>query len=589
MSSSLTDVGIGPFFYHFSSSSCAEEWTGTIKQEPEDFVVREISIEGDVAGEKPIVVPPDDTTCSVAADPVEEPVRKKTKREEEKEDPMAVLQSLLLDQEMLHQLDTLHSSSCSERIEEDPSAHTTTTIISFPSPPEKADRTRLHSALRRLYPWLVGETRGETTVIRVDTQFDHLRILNRSELYAFAKDFSASPITLELPTNTTKEDRRTLHHAFLKRYRTKTIDPTHVRLQHIPPKPNCYYRTTICKRNLEHGQMLAWLPSSVGVAGIKDKRAVTYQFGTFRQPHAFRRDQLQCLGDWVSVPRPLRKGDLWGNRFEIWVRNVQGGPLRTLEARLSTLTSTINFFGEQRVGAAGSGIRSLDIGRAMLQGNYEKAVDLVLSGNVNDESDMAHARRLWKETHDIEGVWKALPKNGMPRERAILKGLKRYPGDWLAALRTLSYNERTFWITAYQSYVWNVMASERWKRHGASVVAGDLLQRKGSEEVEVYGEASAKATIHDVILPLPGSDVQYPSNDIGDYYREFLQTERVVFDRSKDAESTAKGAYRRLVVSPTNFSYKLQEPDVFLKFDLPKGSFATMWIRELLHTTQSLL
>jgi tRNA(Glu) U13 pseudouridine synthase TruD len=46
----------------------------------------------------------------------------------------------------------------------------------------------------------------------------------------------------------------------------------------------------------------------------------------------------------------------------------------------------VNFFGAQRVGVAGDesemGVRSFGIGRAMLQQDFPKAVDLIMTGRL---------------------------------------------------------------------------------------------------------------------------------------------------------------------------------------------------------------
>jgi tRNA(Glu) U13 pseudouridine synthase TruD len=53
----------------------------------------------------------------------------------------------------------------------------------------------------------------------------------------------------------------------------------------------------------------------------------------------------------------------------------------------------VNLFGEQRVGVAGDesevGIRPFDIGRAMFQQDFAKAVDLIMTGRLMCRDSMA--------------------------------------------------------------------------------------------------------------------------------------------------------------------------------------------------------
>ena len=119
------------------------------------------------------------------------------------------------------------------------------------------------------------------------------------------------------------------------------------------------------------------------------------------------------------------------------------------------------------------------------------------------------------------------------------------------------------YVHAYQSLVWNIVASERWARYGAKVVEGDLVivnrQPKQvvlqQDDVDEAGEVvirpaaddtavthddlferaqaltaeeaqSGKYTIFDIVLPTPGFDIEYPNNAVGDFYKEFMASER---------------------------------------------------------------
>jgi tRNA pseudouridine13 synthase len=213
--------------------------------------------------------------------------------------------------------------------------------------------------------------------------------------------------------------------------------------------------------------------------------------------------------------------------------------------------------------------------------------------DVAEPPGVQKVRQTWKETGgDPHRTSKVLPRgSALARERLILKGLKRY-GDPLAAIRCLHFHERMFWISAYQAYVWNVMASNRISLYGTGVVAGDLIDYVGV--VRIVDEsllASNSLRFEDVVLPLPGYDVQYPTHQVGEHYRELLEREGVDFRKDAPPESTAKGDYRALVARAYNVTFEPtaasdgSQLDVKLKFDLPAGSYATMLLRELMLTT----
>ena len=179
----------------------------------------------------------------------------------------------------------------------------------------------------------------------------------------------------------------------------------------------------------------------------------------------------------------------------------------------------------------------------------------------------------------------------MPRERAVLQGLKRY-GNHLKALQCLPHSIRIFWINAYQSFIWNQIASKRIEKYGTKVIKGDLYvdkDFKNLSDVKVVQDESIIPTLSldQVVLPLPGYRVQYPENDIGDMYNTLLVADEVKFEKSAPVEATAKGSYRRLIVRPgaVGFEMDADQATVDLRFQLPKGSYATMLLRELMLTT----
>lgn len=394
------------------------------------------------------------------------------------------------------------------------------------------------------------------------------------------------------------------------------------------------------KRQKEHlaailtlTRVLRCRQSDIGTAGIKDMHAVTYQFCTIRGQEPKRLMQANAalqhhgleIGSVQPVDFSLQPGELDGNRFVIVVKDpkriqvkVNNGRIeeercpcdaedrKHILARADAVRKFgfVNFYGEQRLGIAGEpevvGVRSFDIGRAMLQKDFDKAVDLLMTGRLicrgldGQENPQARAcRQIWKDTGgNPEETSKALPKgDSMTRERTVLQGLKRYQNS-LEALKCLHFRVRTFWIHAYQSYVWNKMASERLELYGQKAVVGDLIVGDDDKVLVVTSDMVSTTSLYQVVLPLPGYHIQYPTNGMGQRYEQLLQNENVKFEKEAPLEATAKGSYRRLVV-PMN-SLEVEFPDVAstdevnsfqISFDLPSGSYATMLLRELMVTT----
>jgi len=106
----------------------------------------------------------------------------------------------------------------------------------------------------------------------------------------------------------------------------------------------------------------------VGVAGLKDRHAVTTQWLSF--PVARDPDPASLAGEGLRVleasrhGNKLRTGHLRGNRFSLAVRG--GDPARAAAAAAALAARGLpNFFGPQRFGADG---RNAEVGRALLLG-----------------------------------------------------------------------------------------------------------------------------------------------------------------------------------------------------------------------------
>ena len=124
----------------------------------------------------------------------------------------------------------------------------------------------------------------------------------------------------------------------------------------------------------EAARLLGVQERDVGVAGLKDRHAVTVQWLSF--PVAGSPDATSIGGDGWRVlaasrhGNKLRTGHSRGNRFSIVVR---GGDLSAARAAAEALSARglPNFFGAQRFGADGT---NADLGRAILRGANDAEV-----------------------------------------------------------------------------------------------------------------------------------------------------------------------------------------------------------------------
>lgn len=266
-----------------------------------------------------------------------------------------------------------------------------------------------------------------------------------------------------------------------------------------------------------------------------------------------------------------------------------------------------------------------DTALAAAEGKLEDSSILISQ----DDRNRAKALHLWKTTGRGGPALDILP-NKFKAERSIVQHLSsrnskngRYDrtSDWQGALMLIPRQLRLMYVHAYQSLVWNTVAGKRWSTYGAKVVEGDLvlvhehkdkeanveaavkdsIDQDGEVVINPAGEDSALAaddqferaraltaeeaasghyTIFDVVLPQPGFDVEYPKNEIGRFYKEFMGSERGGgLDphnmRRPWREVSLSGGYRKFLARPLQplefkvHSYVRNE-EQFVEADLQK-------------------
>ncbi|XP_042059815.1 multisubstrate pseudouridine synthase 7-like [Salvia splendens] len=359
-------------------------------------------------------------------------------------------------------------------------------------------------------------------------------------------------------------------------------------------------------------KMLGTKPRSFGFSGTKDKRAVTTQRVTIFKQRASKLAALNekligiKVGNFCHVNEGLVLGQLQGNRFTVTLRRISAENEDIIRAAATSLGENgfINYFGLQRFGS--SSIATHLIGAALLRGEWKAAVSMVLEPREGEKDATRQIREYYKESGDIEGTLRQLPRY-LVAERAILQCFQKCPGNYLQALLAIPRTLRMMFVHSYQSYLWNHAASMRVQNYGfKQVVLGDLVYCKEEDNdketltsplecedeagdddthidcnledipvadlsevknasVKVISEediAAEKYSIEDIVLPLPGSRVSYPSNEIGKIYNDLAKKDGISLTESahnsKEFSLTnMTGAYRRVFQKPKDFEWEL--------------------------------
>ncbi|AQL42228.1 tRNA pseudouridine(13) synthase TruD [Halorientalis sp. IM1011] len=362
-------------------------------------------------------------------------------------------------------------------------------------------------------------------------------------------------------------------------------------------------------------------------AGTKDKHAVTTQLFSVADadPEAVAAVDLsdadiEVLG---RTGRPIFFGDLAGNAFEVTVREPERP--ETVDAITADLRAfagddpagdgdtdgpvTVgvpNYFGQQRFGSH----RPIthEVGLEVVRENWEDAV-LAYVGRPSErepeETQTARARveEVAAGSRDWQAALDALP-GYLNYERAMLHELVERdasePEDFRAALETMPSNLQQLVVNAAQSYVFNEVLSERLAR-GLPFdrpVAGDVvcftdsdapadlavpdtdrLQRVDEDRVDTVTRHCERGRAF-VTAPLVGTETELGDGEPGEIEREVLDEvgiEPADFDLPGEFHSTGT---RRAVLVRTELD--IERDPLSFAFSLPKGSYATVLLREYL-------
>ncbi|KAI5950591.1 PUS7 [Candida margitis] len=354
-------------------------------------------------------------------------------------------------------------------------------------------------------------------------------------------------------------------------------------------------------------KMLRISPKTINYAGTKDRRGVTCQKFCIHRGKVLRVSALNKmknsnfkLGSFTYEDYPLKLGDLSGNEFTITLRDVKPAVDENSNADLRAIVAQcfdsfdkhgfINYFGMQRFGSFS--VPTHQLGIALLQEDWEKCVELLLSEQEVCAPATVEMRKIWKEKRDAKEAAKALPRHFVA-ENSILKVLsnesqdaeKKYkPHSYLKSLLAIPKNLRMMYVHAYQSYVWNLVASKRIELFGLEAQEGDLVFDEQTnettsvddgfeEDVAVTNTVAVKAltkddiesgkySIFDVVLPSPGFKIQYPTNEkLRQVYIDTMAENNLdPFNlMRKNKEFSLTGAYRTLLSKPKDLSYEIIE------------------------------
>ena len=282
---------------------------------------------------------------------------------------------------------------------------------------------------------------------------------------------------------------------------------------------------------------LKW--EDIGTAGLKDKNAKTTQtislrFGNF---NGINIDEIKekienefsgkLKVNWMKKhSNKLKSGHLLGNNFKIKVLELDCD-IEEAEKRAEKIIEKIkerglpNYYGEQRFGKN--------------QDNWS------------------------------EGL-------------AVLRGEKKIYDKWM----------RKFLLSSVQSYLFNIYLSERIKRGWFDkLLAGDIAKKTDTGglfyvEAETLEKEQERFDKKEIVFtgPMYGEKLMEAREKSGEFEKEILNK----FNLSEKELKWLGGTRRqgKLIVNEISFEIDESKTAIWFSFFLPKGSFATVLLRELM-------
>jgi len=337
------------------------------------------------------------------------------------------------------------------------------------------------------------------------------------------------------------------------------------------------------------GRALNLPEREIGYAGMKDSRGVTRQ--TFSLPRV-RPDT--ALG--LDLPgirmlnaafhrNKLKLGHLRGNRFRVRVRGVRDEAGEHAAAVLAVLEQrgVPNYFGSQRYGGQGN---SHLIGRALVRRDFRETVDALMG----DPTTITDQR--WREAvaayrrGEYDEAVRLFP--GFCRtEREVAERLIRRPEAFDKAFDAVHPRLKKLYLSALQSWLFDRLLDERLPTFD-QMEEGDLAFRHDNGACFLVTDAAAEAprAARQEISPtgpLFGCRMTLPGGLVREREEQLLIAEGLTMEQFDVPGGLRMEGERRPFRVPLGEPVLEQEgSDLLLSFSLPKGSYATTVLGEVM-------
>ena len=320
----------------------------------------------------------------------------------------------------------------------------------------------------------------------------------------------------------------------------------------------------------------------IGIAGLKDKYGITKQFMSIPAEYKLKviKERNFTLTEIGFLDKPIKIGDLVGNKFIITIRDIKKSDFTGLDQKIEQIKKegVPNYFDTQRFRSV---IRGKFIAKEVIKKNYEEAVKLFLTSYTKHDKSQVK-----KEKKEILNQWNNL-RNVKVTQKGLANIIQVYKqtNNWLTTYKAIPRELKEIFNSAYQSYLWNECINE--------IIKSTIPKTEIFEVEYPLGNLVFYKKLKEVELPKNFQTIG-PKMIVKEYEKSIvenlLKKEQITLKDLDIKEEVGHyfGIHERLVtVIPKELKITEQKEDelnkgrykLTLEFSLSRGSYATMILK----------
>lgn len=329
----------------------------------------------------------------------------------------------------------------------------------------------------------------------------------------------------------------------------------------------------------------------IGIAGIKDKHAITYQYLTIPTKYEFKATEgqgysIKFLG---FVDKQIETGDLMRNKFTLTIRDLDTKHLENIDEKIKFVkeNGVPNYFDSQRFGST---INGIFIAKFLIKEDYEGALKnyfLTQFNNINPGS------KIIKEKHEILNNWKNFENiklTNLDFRRIQEEYVKTK--SWKSAYKMIPSKLKEMFVISYQSYLWNNSIKELINKNFEQKEIIKVRYNVGELYYLRYNLSKDKLNILEGEFLTIGRNYE-PSNIEKKFADIVMKKEKLTYEELDNISKSGnflKSQKRKIISKPINLTYTKATFDelntkgkgkykITISFELEKGSYATNLIK----------